>query len=294
MKEINPIVLGHNQFIGVDHTSQDRGKARAEKFSFMDKIIDIIEFAYKMNVNGLMISTHPRTKQIMNEIKNYPELARNMTFYPLIPYAQGYVKKMNEKGILGLVNDILSQANLNEKINIIYKGGMGILKKDIEFLLEIAIDVELLSFKDFNVGAVFLHNVLTDLALSIGSKEVFEIFINHIKKKHNTIPAFCTLNFAKLLTNFNEWGFSKPLIMAPFNKIGYQMNPSREKCEEVLKEYDVDIIAMATLAAGHIKPEEAYEYLFTLPNIKSVVVGTSNKAHAKETFEIITYHQTKQ
>jgi len=38
---------------------------------------------------------------------------------------------------------------------------------------------------------------------------------------------------------------------------------------------------------GNLKPKEAYEYLFSLPNIESVVVGVSTKEHAEETFGII-------
>ncbi len=66
------------------------------------------------------------------------------------------------------------------------------------------------------------------------------------------------------------------------------MNPSREACEEVLRGCKYDVIAMSTLAAGYLKPEEAYEYLFKLPTIiRSVVVGVSSKKHAEETFRLL-------
>jgi len=89
------------------------------------------------------------------------------------------------------------------------------------------------------------------------------------------------------MESFDEWGIKKPLIMASFNSAGFQMNPSREECERCLREYDVDVLAMSTLAAGYLKPKEAYEYLFSLPNIKSVVVGVSTKEHARETINLI-------
>ncbi len=41
---------------------------------------------------------------------------------------------------------------------------------------------------------------------------------------------------------------------------------------------------MSSLASGYLKPKEAYEYLYSLPKIDSVVVGVSNKNHATETF----------
>jgi hypothetical protein len=85
----------------------------------------------------------------------------------------------------------------------------------------------------------------------------------------------------------NEWAIDEKVIMAPFNKVGFQMNPSREECEEALRECKHDVIAMSTLAAGYLKPAEAYEYLFRLPNIRSVVVGVSSKKHAEETFRLL-------
>jgi hypothetical protein len=39
---IDPIILGHNQFIGVDHLSQDRARNRTDRFGDIQKILDIL------------------------------------------------------------------------------------------------------------------------------------------------------------------------------------------------------------------------------------------------------------
>ena len=65
------------------------------------------------------------------------------------------------------------------------------------------------------------------------------------------------------------------------------MNPSREECEQCLQKDGTKVLAMSTLAAGYLRPREAYEYLFSLPNINSVVVGASTREHLEETFKII-------
>ena len=111
--------------------------------------------------------------------------------------------------------------------------------------------------------------------------------MDYVKDNYGATPAFGTMNFPALVKSFDEWGFKKPLIMTSFNKVGFQMNPSREECERCLKEHDVDVLAMSTLAAGYLKPEEAYDYLFALPNIKSVVVGFSTKEHAMDIVHLI-------
>jgi len=283
---IDPIILGHNQFIGVSHLSQEAGRARVEKFSNLERVVEIVEFSLDLGVKGMMLSTHPKAEEIIHVLKE-KGLTDELNFYPLLPYAEKYVRKANEKGIVGMLNDILKQGDFRKKLKIMFQGGLGVLQKDYEKLLGTLIDSELLMFQDLNIKAIFLHNVFTDLALGLGVREIFEFYMDYIKDNYGVIPAFGTMNFARLVKTFDKWGIKKPLVMASFNKVGFQMNPSKEECERVLQQYEVDVLAMSTLAAGYLKPKEAYEYLFSLPNIKSVVVGVSKKDHAKETFGII-------
>jgi hypothetical protein len=284
---IDPIILGHNQFIGVDHLSQDRARDHTERFSDIQRILDVVRIFYDLGGTGMMLSTHPKAMMIMEAIGSEPELSKKLNLYPLIPYAQGYVRRANEKGVIGMVTDTLGSASTSRKFKILLKGGVGMLRKDFLNILSTLIDVEMLPFKESNVKAVFLHNVLTDLALSLKAQGIFEFYIDYIKDNYGVAPAFGTMNFARLVESFDEWGLKKPLVMASFNRAGFQMNPTREECERCLSEYDVDVLAMSTLAAGYLKPEEAYEHLFSLPNIESVVVGVSTREHAEETFGII-------
>jgi hypothetical protein len=288
---IDPLILGHNQFIGVDHLLQDRARNRTERFGDIQKILDVVKSFYDLGGNGMMLSTHPKARTIMEAIGSEAELSKNFNLYPLIPYAQGYVRKANEMGVVGMLKDALEPASTSMKFRILLKGGVSILRKDFLNILSTLIDVEMLLFKGFNVKAVFLHNVLTDLALSLEAQSIFEFYIDYIKDNYGAVPAFGTMNFARLVESFDGWGIKKPLIMASFNKAGFQMNPSRGECERCLREYDVDVLAMSTLAAGYLKPKEAYEYLFSLPNIESVVVGVSTKEHAEETFGIIRRYE---
>ncbi|MDD3420920.1 MAG: hypothetical protein PHS47_01295 [Methanocellales archaeon] len=290
--DIDPIILGHNQFIGVSHLSQEVARTGVERFSDIKKAVDIIKICSDMGVNGMMLSTHHRAKDILDLVAD-EGLSDKLKFYPLIPYAQGYVRKVNEVGIIGLLNEILKPAGMSDKFKILFKGGISFLRKDFIKLLETLLDIELLAFNGFNVKAIFLHNVLTDLGLALQAEEIFGFYIDHIKENYNVVPAFGTMNFAKLVKSFDEWGIKKPLVMASFNKVGFQMNPSREECELILRDYDVDILAMSTLAAGYLNPKDAYEYLFSLPKIKSVVVGVSTREHAEETFNIINQYRGK-
>jgi hypothetical protein len=284
---IDPILLGDNAFIGVDHLSQERAREKSGKFVNAEQVVDIIQHVSDLGVHGAVVSTHPNLRNVIDYMIAHTNLQQKIVFYPIIPYAQEYVTRMTEKGMMGAVASILEPATVQDKMRILIRGGIGMLKKDLYELLKIFIDVELLKLAQVNTNVIFLHDVLTDLALSLRMKDLFEMFVEHIADKHHVQAGLVTKNFPMLVRQLNEWNMSIPPIMTSFNKVGFQMNPSRDECEKCLREYDVDVIAMSTLAAGYINPIEAYEYLFQLPNIKSVVVGLSSKQHAKETIEII-------
>jgi hypothetical protein len=78
------------------------------------------------------------------------------------------------------------------------------------------------------------------------------------------------------------------VIATPFNKVGFQMNPSRADCERTIKDLpDVSVCAISILAAGYLKLNEAVDYLANLPNIKGVSVGVSKERHAIDTFRFL-------
>lgn len=271
--------------MGVDHLSQERARQRG--IASASKIVSLLEFAYSMNVRGFVASTHPQLKGVIEYMLEHTDLSSKINFYPILPYAYGYVRQMTEKGIAATIADALAPASMHEKMRIVFSGGLSMLRKDINGLLKTFVDVELLPFNNVNVRCIFLHDVLVDLALALRLREIFELFIEHVEDKHHARVGFVTKNFARLVRQLDEWGIDDKVIMAPFNKVGFQMNPSREECERALRECKHDVIAMSTLAAGYLKPEEAYEYLFKLPNIRSVVVGVSSKKHAEETFRLL-------
>lgn len=271
--------------MGVDHLSQERARLRG--IASANQIIELLELSYSMNVRGFVVSTHPQVKTVIEYMLNNTDLHKKISFYPILPYAYGYVRQMTEEGIVSTINNALAPANIQKKVKIMFSGGLSMLKKDVNGLLKTFIDVELLPFNNVNVRCVLLHDVLTDLALSLKLKNIFELFIEQINDKYNAIPGFVTKNFARFIRQLQEWDMDKHVIMAPFNKVGFQMNPSREECEYALRDCKSDVIAMSTLAAGYLKPKEAYEYIFSLPKMDSIVVGVSKKEHAKETFALL-------
>ncbi len=280
------ILLGHNQFIGVSHLSQDSARTRVERFSDYAKIAELVGFCADNGVGGMMLSTHPRARDILRILAS-EGLASRMNVYPLIPYAAGYVRRMNAVGMKGMVKEIFSQASTSTKARIVSQGALGYARKDFTKMLGAFIDIELLPFDGFKLGGVFLHDAFVDLALALGAAEQMEFFSEHISRRYDTRPGFVTMNFPLLASSLSRWRIDRPLVMTTFNKAGFQMNPSRSACEGALAKCPGDVIAMSTLAAGYLRPREAFEYVFSLGGIESVVVGMSTVEHARETIEEI-------
>ena len=140
-----------------------------------------------------------------------------------------------------------------------------------------------------NIESVMLHEVVTDMALALGSDWLIKSFIDFLLEL-KIKPGFETRNFAYLVYKFKEWDidFSRIVIAAPFNKVGFQMNPSKKECEKALAEVrESNTIAISILAAGYLRLLEAAEYIQTLSNLKGVAVGVSKEHHACETFTFL-------
>ena len=178
--KLKKIVIGHNQFFGVNHLSASRGAATSAYFSDVQNVLKMMRIAHDHGAEGMMISTHERAAPITEMILLDPELSRKLVVYPLLPYVQKYVVAANEKGMINVVIDALSGTKLSSKMKMIMKGGKGIIGKDINSILSAMISLELKSFEKLRMEAVFLHDVFTDLALALGLREIFEFYLEEI------------------------------------------------------------------------------------------------------------------
>jgi hypothetical protein len=284
--QLEKIILGHNPFFGVDHLSQKQGDIKALKFESTKLIEDVLLHAANLGVNAMMMSTHPRSEIIIKIIKNNPRLS-DFKIYPLLPYIRKYVTKSNEKGLLNVLIDTLGQASLSQKFSIMMDGAKGVLGKDIDSIIRALIDVESLSFRGLNIGAFFVHDAITDLALGLGMESLLETFRNHVENKYGVPAGFITKNIDNFRKKVELRGWEDYLVMGSINKTGFFVNPSLETAINAIERPGMSFIAMSTLSGGAIKPKEAYEFLGNISSIKSIVVGMSNKEHVTETVSAI-------
>jgi hypothetical protein len=287
--ELEKIILGHNPLFGVDHLSQERGNQKEFKFEDRSLITDVLLYAHDLGVNAMMMSSHPRAEIVVNIIKNNPNLS-HMKVYPLLPYIAKYVRQANEKGITNLVIDVLSKANFSQKFSMLINGAQSILGKDIDKTIRLLIDIEFLDFKNLNIGAIFIHDSLTDLALGLGAESALEIFKDQVENKYKVPAGFITKNVDNFRTKVEKRGWKDYLVMASINKTGFFVNPNLNVAINAIEKPGMNFIGMSTLSGGALKPEEAYQFLGKIKNLHSVVVGMSQREHIKETVDAINMY----
>ena len=65
------------------------------------------------------------------------------------------------------------------------------------------------------------------------------------------------------------------------------MSGGIELYEKTIREGKFRPIAMQVLAAGALRPEQAFEYVCKQKNIESILFGSSSREHIKSSIEII-------
>jgi len=278
------LILGHNQFIGISHTSEDKSIELQRKFYDAENIYEVVEIASDVGFKSMIIETHPKMLDFINIYKKNQTF--DMDFYLQVPNIQGYVSEMNEKGLSGLILEMVRRSGVKSLSSIAIKNMLGVAKKDYSTLAKSALQLEVSPFLDVNIKAVLLHNVSTDLLLSLRIQTAFQEYLEYVKDNLNLDHGFVTLNFSLFKTCFDEWGLGQPLVMTPLNVKGFDMNPSKDVVEEDLNSYKGDIIAMNVLGGGAFSVNESYSYLKSFNEIKFCVVGASSREHLQELEEV--------
>ena len=282
------IIFGDNQFFGINHMSEEKAQAQAERFRDSQAIIDVIDAAYECGIRAFMFNTHDRVAELCDHFRANPDKYSDIRLYPSMPYAHKYANAVNEKGMMGALGEFMfTGRTAGQAISTVIRGGKTIINKDMIEVMKLLVDAEMRMFRGLNVRAVFLQNIVTDLLLGLGIKDVFTAFANHIKDNYGVDPAFNTMNMPCLVNFLEECGIKNPIVCSSINKAGYLMCPNREEYEKTLATKQFRAMAMSVLASGAVPVDEAVDYVCKLPNIQGIVFGASSKAHINQTRQMI-------
>lgn len=290
MERIDKIVFGDNQFFGINHRSQDKAEELAKRFSNLKSIIAVYDNAFECGVRAIMLNSNNRAQEITQYFRDHKDKYDDIVWYPSIPYPHKYADMVNELGIIPAINDVLFKNNsMVGKLSMLTKGASIVVTKDAMKMMEMLIDVEYKIFRGLNCRVLFLQNVITDLLLGFGIKEVFQHYCEYVEKKYGIIPGFITLNMPYLKNKLELWGIENVAICSTINAAGFNMYPSKSEYERVIAENDsskYQLMGMNVLASGSISPKQSFEYINGL-GIQSVVFGASSKEHIRDSVDSI-------
>jgi hypothetical protein len=282
------IIFGDNQFFGINHLSEEKAQAQAERFRDLESIVGVVASAYETGIRGFMFNTHDRVSQICDHFRANQEAFKGIVLYPSMPYAHKYANAVADKGIVGALNDFLfHDKSLGKKLGAAVRSGKTIVNRDMMEVMKLLIDAEMEIFKGLNVEAIFLQNIVTDLLLGLDAKDVFVEFCHYIKSRYKAEPAFNTMNMPALVELLSNCGIENPIVCSSINKIGYFMSPNRKAYEDCIARRSFRPMAMSILASGAIPPKEAVDYIAGLANIEAVVFGASSRHNIMETKDLL-------
>jgi len=288
------LLVGDNPFQGISHLSQERARLRGNAINQIEYAAKLVMTSVDNGADGFMFSVSDKTLSIIKRLRE-KGLIERLRLYALVPYAYEYVRLAAQLGgIPRLAKKLAKQIIFSGNVRAIETGFKGVIRTDPIALVKAYLFYEISRIKSSagekaNLECMLLHEIITDMALALNLDWLFKSY-EDLMLELGIKPGFETRNFAYLVNKLREWGidFGEIIIATPFNKLGFQMNPSRTECEEALASLpEPNVIAMSILGAGYLKLPEAIDYIWSLSKLKGVVVGVSKEQHARETFKLL-------
>jgi len=274
------LILGHNQFIGVSHISEARGREREKRFSKVENVYRVVEAASDVGFKNMIIETHPRMLEFLQYFKTAQTC--DMNFYLQVPYVQAYVQTINQRGMRGFLSEMIRRAGFGTASGLALKSAVNYLKKDYLKIALSYLKLEVAPFSDFNIRALILHNVLTDLLMALEVSSAVSAFHDYANEALNLDFGLATWNFSLTQRNLEHWDLRPAFVMTPVNVKGFDMNPTKEDIEARLRDYDGSVFAMNVLGGGAYSVADAASYVKSFRAIKSCVIGASSREHLQE------------
>jgi hypothetical protein len=267
-------------------TTGSEEKARAQQLRFQDieAVIEVLDVAYGEGVRTFMCTTHERIALVCDHVRAAPDRYESFLFYPGMPYAHKYANAVTENGMIGAVKRFLPDEGL---VDAAMRGGRSLATKDVEGMTTLLIDAEMKMFEDVKTPVIFLQNLIVDLLLGLGFESAFRVFAEHVRERYDAEPGFITMNLPMLLDALDRVGIENPIVCSSINKIGFRMCGGIEAYEEALRDRQFRAIAMSVFASGAIPPEEAIEWVCSLPRLESIVFGASSARNIHATRELV-------
>lgn len=286
MVQLDSVILGDNQFFGINHMSPEKAQQLTERFNDMSAISDAYRTAHEVGIRAFMLNSNDKAAEICNYFRDHRSDFPGLVLYPSIPYPHKYANLVAEQGILGAIQEVFSGQSAMNLLGFAGKG-LSLITGDITRLLTMLVDVEMKVYRRLDFKAIYLQNIVTDLLLGLEFRDVFVEYCRYVEKKFHAVPGFLTMNVPRLAAYLESCGIENAVLCGSVNKRGYLMSPDIASYEAYFRgPQRYPITAMSIFASGAIPAREAVEYIGQ-QGIKSVVFGASTRTHMQASMELI-------
>lgn len=288
------LLVGDNPFQGVSHLSQEQAILRGKSLTEPCHAAELVLASVESGADGFMFTLNKTTLSMLQILSRRKEFHR-LQLYALAPDVNEFVRTVAfAGGVLGLGRNLAKEIVLSRNWRAILSGVKGGVTVDPAKLLRSYLYYEVdrlraAAGRDVQLVSLLLHETVCDMALALNMEWLFQEQIDFTKNLQIK-PGFETRNLPYLVQRLKEWRINPQgvVIAAPFNAMGFQMCPSREKSEDALAQVpEAEVIAFSILASGYLKLPGAIEYIKHLPGLRGVAIGVSREQQARETFTFL-------
>ena len=264
------ILLGDNQFFGVNHFDLEKGQATKLKFDSPIKIESFIKESLSIGMDGFMMNSH----QTGYDLLSSSDFDDDKEIHYSIPYAHKYASMVNENGMLSLLSHVYRNTSMVKNISVGFKL---LLTQNINSITPLAVNLEVPT--QLKKGSyVYVQNIMTDLLVGMGRGDVLIKFIESVVEMGYK-PGIITLNpilIDKILSRYNHCEWMKDLIVCfNINKEGFNVFPSLKIIEKFIESKPkYKLMGMSIFASGAANIPSSVNYINSL-GLDYVVFGSS-------------------
>ena len=158
------IILGDNQFFGINHFDLKKGEKTKNKFDDTSKIEEFIKKSQKIGLDGFMINSNDLGYKLITN----SSFEENKEIHYSIPYPHKYANMINESGMLSLGLHVIKNTSIIKNIFIVFKY---LFTRNIKHIIPLILDIEVP--KNLKKGSyVYLQNIVTDLLMGVGREDL--------------------------------------------------------------------------------------------------------------------------
>ncbi|MBN1866518.1 hypothetical protein JW916_04415 [Candidatus Sumerlaeota bacterium] len=268
--EIPQRILSGRVFAGQSAATRERNLAALARFSDPRAIRNALLEARDAGYGAVMTLNDERVVAAMKSLR---AAGNRFEILPIVPNVLGMVREATEHGLAGAGLRRLMRVGAVGFARAALVGAMHpgrVLAKHFPTLLAILYELEMGEMTRFDPPAVFLHHQMTDLALALGNRTVFEDFARLMRERFGAEPGLATSNFALLTQRLEEWRVPISLIAAPLNREGFLMPEGAESYGRALASGAFRLIA-DRVSVDSPTPSEAVEWALARPGVVAVV-----------------------